>query len=87
MWHASWPNPTSPRLPPIGDGAPANPAPQASCVGRTGSAFPADAPAPSGALAPELALALAQARRGNPAPLRVRVDAPFDEPSIARWRP
>ena len=50
-----------------------------------GSAFPADAPAPSGALAPELALALAQARRGNAAPLRVRVDAPFDEQWIARW--
>jgi hypothetical protein len=50
-----------------------------------GSAFPTDAPAPSGSLPAELDLALAQARRGSPAPLRVRVDAPFEEPSIARW--
>ena len=49
-----------------------------------GSAFPADAPSPDGALPPELALALAQARRGeSPAP-RVRVDAPV--PSRRRSR-
>jgi Type II secretion system (T2SS), protein L len=51
-----------------------------------GSALPVDAPEPSGILPAELVLALTQARRGNPAPLRVRVDAPFDEPSLARWQ-
>jgi len=50
-----------------------------------GSAFPADAPAASDGLPTELAFALAQAGRGHPAALRVRVDAPFEESSIERW--
>jgi hypothetical protein len=51
-----------------------------------GSAFPADAPSPDGHLPAELTLALSQARRDGAAPARVRVDAPVDEPSLARWR-
>lgn len=50
-----------------------------------GSAFPVDAPAPNGILPAELVLALSQARRGNTIPLRVRVDAPFEEASLGRW--
>jgi hypothetical protein len=51
-----------------------------------GSAFPVDAPATNGILPPELVMALAQARRGNAAPFRVRVDAPFDPSSLGRWQ-
>jgi hypothetical protein len=51
-----------------------------------GSAFPVDAPSPDGALPPELALALAQSRRGGPARSCVRVDAPFAASSLSRWQ-
>jgi len=50
-----------------------------------GSAFPIDAPSPGGTLPPELAMALAQARRGESPPARVRVEAPFLAASLARW--
>jgi type II secretion system protein L len=51
-----------------------------------GSAFPVDVPPPDGALPPEMALALGQARRGGSPPSCVRVDAPFAASSLSRWQ-
>jgi hypothetical protein len=51
-----------------------------------GSAFPVDVPPRDGALPPELALALGQARRSGSVPPRVRVDAPFAASSLSRWQ-
>jgi hypothetical protein len=50
-----------------------------------GSAFPVDAPSPTGALPAELQLALAQSRRGEATLPRVRVDVPVPETALARW--
>ena len=51
-----------------------------------GSAFPVDAPPPGGAVPPELAMALGQARRGGSPPSCVRVAAPFAASSLSRWQ-
>ncbi len=51
-----------------------------------GSAFPVNAPHPGSGLPPELAMALAQARRDGALPVEVRVDANVAEADLARWR-
>jgi len=51
-----------------------------------GSAFPVGAPSREGALPPELALALAQARRKGDLPADVRVDAAYADAPLAAWR-
>jgi len=50
-----------------------------------GSAFPVSATDASGALPPELALALEQARRDRVFPEKVRVDADVADSNLARW--
>ncbi len=50
-----------------------------------GSAFPVSPTDAAGALPPEIALALAQARRDRAVPEKVRVDADIAEASLGRW--
>jgi type II secretion system protein L len=50
-----------------------------------GSAFPVDAPSPTGSLPAEVQLALAQSRRDAATSPRVRVDAPVAEAALAGW--
>jgi type II secretion system protein L len=51
-----------------------------------GSAMPVSAPGADGRLPPELALALAQARRDATLPVEVRVDADVADADLARWQ-
>ena len=51
-----------------------------------GSAFPVGMPSGDGALPPELALALVQARRSGKLPTDVRVDATFADAPLTAWQ-